>query len=101
MKNGYQTVKLAKKPIISEINRIKRIEFAKKYLEKGPEFWDDVVWSDETMIRSNPKNKDKFAKVHFSVSRENWPVNSKSQNEGPTAMFWGCFSKAGGPFGGN
>ena len=77
MKNGYQTVKLAKKPIISEINRIKRIEFAKKYLEKGPEFWDDVVWSDETMIRSNPKNKDKFAKVHFSVSRENWPVNSK------------------------
>ena len=36
MKNGYQTVKLAKKPIISEINRIKRIEFAKKYLEKGP-----------------------------------------------------------------
>ena len=54
------------------------------------EFWDDVVWSDEAMILSNPKNKDKFAKVHFSVSRENWPVNSKSQNE---ALWWQLMKK--------
>ena len=36
IKNGIIRVELKKKSLISGINKQKRIEFAKKYLEKGP-----------------------------------------------------------------
>jgi len=94
-KSGYKMFKLVKKPFISCANKSKRIEFAKKFLEKPIEFWDNIVWSDETMVRSNPKKKDIFVKAHNSVSRKNLPVNAKSQNEGPSIMFWGCFCSDG------
>ena len=94
-KSGYVRVKLAKKPLLSAINMHKRLEFAKNYLQKGPGFWDHVIWSDETMVRSLPKSQDKFHKVHFSVKRTNLPVNPQIQNGGFSVMFWGCFSKVG------
>ena len=93
--SGYKMVKLIKKPILSEINRNKRIIFAKKYLENPPEFWTRVIWSDETVVRSNPNSKEIFVKVHNSVKRKNLPFNTKSQNQGIAVMFWGCFSQQG------
>ena len=73
----------------------KRLDFAKNYLEKGPGFWDHVIWSDETIVRSLPKSQDKFHKVHFSVKRTNLPVNPQIQNGEFSVMFWVCFSKVG------
>lgn len=37
-----------KRPAISEKNRIKRLEFAKKYLSMPSAFWNKVIWSDES-----------------------------------------------------
>ena len=31
----------------SPINRKKRLEWPKKYVDKPQEFWDSVIWSDE------------------------------------------------------
>lgn len=87
VKNGILRVELKKKPNISEINKQKRIDFAKKYFDKGPDFWSKVIWSDETMIRSNPKHHKMFYKLHSSIPAKNRPVNPKSQNEGPAVMF--------------
>lgn len=95
VKNGIIRVELKKKPDISIQNRQKRIEFAKNNLEKGPEFWSKILWSDETMIRSNPKHQKLFYKLHSSIPAKNRPINPKSQNEGPTAMFWGFFFSGG------
>jgi transposase len=93
--SGYKMMKLIKKPMLSEINRKKRIDFARKYLENPPEFWNHVIWSDETVVRSNPNSKEIFVKVHSSVKRKNLPFNTKSQNQGVGVMFWGCFSYHG------
>jgi len=93
--SGYKMVKLIKKPMLSEINKNKRINFAKKYLENPPEFWNRVIWSDETTVRSNPNSKEIFFKVHHSVKRKNLPFNMKSQSQGISVMFWGCFSQQG------
>ena len=95
LKNGIINVELKKKPFISAINKKKRIDFAKKHLEKDAQFWSKVLWSDETMIRSNPKHHKKFYKLHSSIPARNRPVNPKSQNEGPEAMFWGFFFSGG------
>lgn len=94
-KSGYKILKALEKPLISRINMQKRIDFAKNYSEKHPDFWKYVIWSDETTVRSCPKNKDIFYKVHSSISRENLPVNPQIQQGGFSVMFWGCFSRAG------
>ena len=49
--SGYGMMKLIKKPLLSEINRLKRIDFAKNNFEKPEEFWERVIWSDETTAR--------------------------------------------------
>lgn len=95
LESGYLMVKLVKKPLLSEKNRQKRLIFAENGLQKPVGFWDNVIWSDETMVRSNPNSKDIFVKVHKGVKRENLPFNTKSQNQGIGVMFWGCFTKQG------
>ena len=37
-----------KKPYVSKDNRVKRLYYAKTYLEKPLEYWNEVLWSDET-----------------------------------------------------
>ena len=69
------------------------MEFAENNFEKSLDFWDNIVWSDETMVRSNPKFKDSFVKMRNEEFCKNKLVNSKSQDEGVRVMFWGCFSK--------
>ena len=93
--NGFIHQKLAKKPMISEINRLKRIDFSKNFIEKDVGFWGKVLWSDETMVRSIPNNKEIFHKVHKTVKKNDLPVNPQIQNGGFGVMFWGCFSRAG------
>ena len=44
--------------MISEINRLKRIEFSKNFIEKDVGFWGKVLWTDEIMVRSIPNNKE-------------------------------------------
>ena len=53
-----------------------------KIFEKPAEFWESVIWSDETTVRSNPNSRDIFVKVHNTVKRNNLPSNTKSQNQG-------------------
>jgi len=93
--NGYIHKKLEKKPMISGINKQKRIEFSKKFIEKDIGFWGKVLWSDETMVRSIPTKMEMFHKVHKSVKKHDLPVNPQIQNGGFGVMFWGCFSRAG------
>lgn len=81
--------------MINQINLQKRIDFAKKYSEKHPDFWKYVIWSDETTVRSHPKSKEIFYKVNSSVCREDLPVNPQVQQGGISVMFWGCFSRVG------
>ena len=93
--SGYLFVKLVKKPLLSEKNRAKRIEFSSKNISNPEEFWEWVIWSDETMVRSNPNSKDMFFKVHKNFPKADLPYNTKTQNQGVSVMFWGCFSKQG------
>ena len=60
-------------PMISGINKQKRIEFSKKFIEKDIGFWGKVLWSDETMVRSIPTKMEMFHKVHKSVKTHDLP----------------------------
>ena len=37
-----------KKPLISKKNKTKRLNFAREHANKSPEFWQSILWSDES-----------------------------------------------------
>lgn len=47
-KYGYKSCSRRKKPHISKKNRVDRVNFAKKYLDEPPEFWEKVLFTDES-----------------------------------------------------
>lgn len=49
----------ARKPFISEINRIKRVTWAKEHLNWSLEQWKEIMWSDESpyVLRSKSKRR--------------------------------------------
>ena len=62
---------------------------------KGSDFWDAVIWSDETSVATMPKGKEALYWVHQSTEREDFPVDGQIVDGGFSIMFWGCFSKMG------
>jgi transposase len=93
--SGFVRVKLLKKISINEINQRKRMEFCQIMLPKDQEFWNSIIWSDETTVRQAPKGKDLFYYVHQSTTREEMDINPQIHSGGFSVMFWGCFSALG------
>jgi transposase/DNA-binding transcriptional MerR regulator len=93
--NGFVLRKLQKKTGISGANVQKRKDWCRIMNEKPAEFWDTVIWSDETTVKQAPKGKEIFVYVHQSTKKEDLPINSQLHSGGFSVMFWGCFSKKG------
>ena len=47
---GFSRRLARRKPIISEINCIKRLEWAREHLSWSKEQWESILWSDETWV---------------------------------------------------
>lgn len=48
---GLPCRRAAKKPLLTDTMRKKRLQFAKQYRDWTPEQWKSVMWSDETTFR--------------------------------------------------
>jgi transposase len=93
--NGFKSYKPAKKPLMSISHMKARLAFAKKYADKGPEFWRRVIFSDESSIRVFPtpsglwvwrRPNERFAPRHFVPT---------VQKGGGSFMVWGCLTAKG------
>ena len=73
---------LLKKTLIWPRNQLKRLEFCKEMVEKGPVFWESVIWSDETTVRQRPQGKEIAFRVHSSAKKEDLPVNAQVHTGG-------------------
>lgn len=49
-RDGYHGRVCRKKPYISKVNRQKRLEFAKEFINYDENFWNNVICSNETKI---------------------------------------------------
>jgi transposase len=92
--NKFRIATSLNKPLISATNREKRVAFAKKYLEMDPDYYEHVIWTDETTVRALPQGKKLQFWVHSSVENENYMINPQVQAGGFSVMFWGAFSRA-------
>lgn len=48
VQEGLKSCTPRKKPFVNKINRQKRLAFAKEYVNKSPDFWRKVIFSDES-----------------------------------------------------
>lgn len=93
--HGYYGRVIRKKPLISELNRQCRLEFALDYLTKPPTYWNDVIFCDESKF--NVFGSDGRIKVW---RRQNEALNKENLSPtvkygGGSVMVWGCISSSG------
>lgn len=76
---------------LSDRNKTKRLEFARKWLREGECTLENVIWTDESRVASNPNNR----KVQVWTNTGEVPIQEKMHSGGNSVMFWGSFSKYG------
>jgi transposase len=91
-RQGYQHKLSIRKPLISTVNRQKRLEFAEKFVSKSARFWSKVIWSDETSVQIFPKTRQRIL-IHPSSTAEK--IYTPSTKSSVNIMFWGAFGKKG------
>ena len=92
---GYRACIRRKKPLISKKNRKARLEFARKYLDEPPEFWERVLFTDES--KYNIFGSDGRVKVWRKPSEGlNPKYTSKTvKHGGGGVLVWGCMAASG------
>lgn len=94
-KQGLKGRIALKKPFISEINQKKRMEFAKKYLNHGPEVWKNFIFSDESKfnIFGSDGKQIVWRKANTELQKET--LCGTVKHGGGNVMVWGCMAAGG------
>lgn len=84
-----------RKPFISKKNKRKRLEFAKQYLQKGTEYWEDVIFTDESKFNlfGSDGRFTVWRKTNEELLEKN--VCPTVKHGGGSVMVWGCVSSKG------
>lgn len=81
-----------RKPYISAINKKKRLNFAKKFVNKPLSFWKRIVWSDESKFELfGHKSRRRVWRRPGTAFEERHTVKTVKFGGG-SVMVWGCFS---------
>lgn len=93
--NGFNGRVPRKKPLISKKNRILRLKFARDHISKPLEFWNTILWSDES--KYNIYGSDGRIKVWRKVGEEMdlSCILPTVKFGGGSVMVWGCMAASG------
>lgn len=86
--------KPAKKPLLTQASRKKRLQFAKTYRHWTSEDWKKVLWSDECCISQFGHNSQYVRRP--TGERHNERYTQPTVKHAESLMIWGCIS-ANGP----
>lgn len=94
-KEGYHAFKAKKKPFINKKNKLKKLKFAHEHVKKSPEFWERVLWSDESKynVFGSDGKKNVWRKPLESLKEKN--INLTVKGGGGSVLVWGCMSSSG------
>ena len=96
LKNGYKACKLLKKPDISQVNKRKRLDFAKTFKNWKTEEWSGVIFSDESLFRLSGNGGIKRIRRRPDEAYKFYHLSNQSDTQG--VMIWGAiFSDGVGP----
>lgn len=96
IKNNYVSRVARRKPLLSRVNRDKRLAFARKFVNKELDFWKRVIFIDEkkfNLYNSDTKQVRVRRKPNTELNKEN--VCGTVKHGGKNIMVWGAISYNG------
>lgn len=84
-----------KTPLLSKKHVSSRLKFADDYLLKPDEYWNSVVWSDETKIELFGHNSEGHVWRNRGEAHASKNTIPTVKFGGGSIMIWGCFSSMG------
>jgi len=95
LRHRYSSRVARKKPLLSEVNIEKRHSFAVSMMDHAEEYWDDVIFCDETkmMLYYNDGPSRVWRKLLSALEKQNIIPTIKFGKL--SVMIWGCISSHG------
>ena len=75
--------------LLSEVNKIKRLQFCQDMKQKGRNYYNRIIWTDETMVKSHPNGE----VIFFRAFKDSQPYIQHRIQNSEGVMFWGCMSR--------
>ncbi|GBM80138.1 Transposable element Tcb2 transposase, partial [Araneus ventricosus] len=84
-----------RKPFLSKAHRRARLEFAKSYIKKPSEFWNSVLFVDESKYNVNGSDGKQMVWRKPNSELEMKNLTPSVKHGGGSQMVWGCMSAVG------
>ena len=94
-KEGFNGRVSRKKPYINEINRRRRLQFAREHVDKEKSWWDNVIFADESKFNVFGSDGQQYVwrKKNEELAKKNLLPTVK--HGGGNVMVWGCMAAGG------
>ena len=94
-KNGIHGRVPRQKPLLTKKNTKACLTFAKKHLDDPQDFWENILWTDETKVELFGRCASRYiwCKTNTAFHKKN--IIPTVKHGGGSVMVWGCFAASG------
>jgi transposase len=92
---GLVAARMRRKPRLKPEQRRARLKWAKEYAQKPADFWDTVIFSDESSFHSHETMRGKYVWRYQHEDLEPGFVLETSKFGGSKLQVWGCLTSQG------
>jgi len=95
VRTGLHAYRMRRKPSLTAAQREARLKWAREYAKKPADFWDSVIFSDESSFHTNEAIKGRFV-WRFAHEELQPPfVQPTTKFRGHRLKVWGCITSKG------